>query len=834
MKIIRNKILILLVFSIAGITASSQTKLQKFQKPGIPMICYGDNRVANTFVPPSNKFLKSLSPAADKTANIIVSYNGFTSDARKAFQQAVDNWEMLIVSPVPIYMEANWEDLGEQVLGSCVSGGYYLGLFLGASLPFAYYPLAVAEKMFQADVNAPGEPDLIANFSSTASWYYGSDGQTPAGKHDLVSVVMHEIAHGIGFIGTMGPLDSNTGVYGDENGSAIAFDEYIEDLQGVLLVDTTVYDNPSTDLYQAMTSGALYYNSPVTLYNNENVRPKLWAPGEFDPGSSIYHLDEFKYSSGDSNSLMTPSISQAEAIHDPGPITLGMMADWGWIHTWLDFEPFVDIENLDEPINLAIEITSDTVYYADTSFLVYSYDEFSTVDTVWLSSTGIENEYEVTIPVDVADRTVSYYVSTTDFFGREFTNPPAAPDLYYQFYVGPDTIKPVIDHFPVEFILYNEDSLKLKAAVTDNIAVDSVIVEYFINESSQASLTMKHDSVDDYSTFMTFSEGLLSPGDSIRYRIVAVDSSENTNIAYSPEEDYYVIRVEDIRQAQNEYQNDFDSQSDDFLFTGFSITTPENFNSGGLHTIHPYESPDQDNQSLEYIAQLKIPIVLKMDDAYMSYDDIALVEPGEPGTKWGDEEFWDYVVVEGSKDEGKTWSHIETGYDCSKNSDWLTRYNSIIEGNNSTAVGTPDLYKPHLVNLLGNSYFSGGDTILLRFRLYSDAYAHGWGWAVDNLKIQGTVSTLGDQLFDEVDIKAYPNPAQNQIAIEIKNLPASSGEYVISVLDILGREIKVISGSSGNQFVRQVVDISAAPNGLILVNFRYGEYSRWIRVLKTE
>ncbi|MDX2442393.1 MAG: hypothetical protein QNK30_01210, partial [Bacteroidales bacterium] len=297
MKILRNKILILLIFSIVGITAYSQNKYPRFQKPGIPMVCYGDNRVAKTFVPPPNKFLKSLSPAADKSADIIVTYNGFTSDARKAFQQAVDIWETLIESPVPIYMEANWEDLGETTLGSCVAGNYYLGLFLGARLPLAYYPLAVAEKMAKSDINLPGEPDLIANFSSTASWYYGSDGQTPVGTHDLVSVVMHEIAHGIGFIGTMGLFDSNTGAYGDENGLVIAYDEYIENLSGIPLVDTTVYDNPSNALYQAMTSGALYYNSPVTLYNNANTRPKLWAPGEFAPGSSIYHLDEFKYSS---------------------------------------------------------------------------------------------------------------------------------------------------------------------------------------------------------------------------------------------------------------------------------------------------------------------------------------------------------------------------------------------------------------------------------------------------------------------------------------------------------------------------------------------------------
>jgi hypothetical protein len=305
-------------------------------------------------------------------------------------------------------------------------------------------------------------------------------------------------------------------------------------------------------------------------------------------------------------------------------------------------------------------------------------------------------------------------------------------------------------------------------------------------------------------------------------------------MAYKPLEEYYVIRVEDIREPQAEYQNDFNSQSEDFLFTGFSITTPENFNSGGLHSVHPYESPDQDNQNIEYIAQLKIPIILKKDDAFMSFDDIALIEPGEPGTRWGDEEFWDYVVLEGSKDEGKTWKNIDTGYDCRKYPDWETRYTSAVEENNSTAIGTPDLYKPNLINLLGNTYFSGGDTILLRFRLFSDPYAHGWGWAIDNLKIQGTVSTVEDERFAQTEIKVYPNPVQDQLSIEINNLPPQTGEYIISIHDVLGREIRTIQGNTGQSLVREMVDISAAPNGIILINFRSGKYSSWIRVLKAE
>ena len=44
----------------------------------------------------------------------------------------------------------------------------------------------------------------------------------------------------------------------------------------------------------------------------------------------------------------------------------------------------------------------------------------------------------------------------------------------------------------------------------------------------------------------------------------------------------------------------------------------------------------------------------RADNATLSFDEIALVEPGDPGSVFGDPAFWDYVVVEGSRD-GVTW-----------------------------------------------------------------------------------------------------------------------------------------------------------------------------------
>ena len=37
---------------------------------------------------------------------------------------------------------------------------------------------------------------------------------------------------------------------------------------------------------------------------------------------------------------------------------------------------------------------------------------------------------------------------------------------------------------------------------------------------------------------------------------------------------------------------------------------------------------------------------------------------------------------------------------------------------------------------------SAGDTLLVRFRLFSDPFANGWGWVIEDLKINPLVDAL--------------------------------------------------------------------------------------------
>ena len=95
-------------------------------------------------------------------------------------------------------------------------------------------------------------------------------------------------------------------------------------------------------------------------------------------------------------------------------------------------------------------------------------------------------------------------------------------------------------------------------------------------------------------------------------------------IAYkSPE------RVSDdkvLAQPRASYANDFNSPSNDFAGNGFTIGTVTGFSNGAIHSPHPYS-----NQN-DYIYELLTPIIVSSANANLSYDDIAIVEPGDPGS----------------------------------------------------------------------------------------------------------------------------------------------------------------------------------------------------------
>ncbi len=295
---------------------------------------------ANTRVRATSERRGSGKTAAP-TATLNVTYNGFPAEARAAFQFAADIWETHIKSSVPIDIEATWRALDEGVLGSAGAR------FVDANEPHlpqqnTWYAIALSEALAGRNLSGT-DSDIQASFSSAfPNWYFGTDGNTPVGQYDLATVVLHEIGHGLGFFDgfnyddgdasngdeCVGDVGTGCGGIRASNGQTfpVIFDRFLEDAQGT---PTLTLPSPSLVLGAALQSRLLFDGETVRLTTGD-IPVDLYAPVNFEPGSSTAHLDEATFPAGDPNSLMTPQLGRAESIFSPGAITCAIFRDIGW------------------------------------------------------------------------------------------------------------------------------------------------------------------------------------------------------------------------------------------------------------------------------------------------------------------------------------------------------------------------------------------------------------------------------------------------------------------------------------------------------------------------
>ena len=250
---------------------------------------------------------------------------GFNANpaAKAAFQFAVDQWSNIIQSPVPITVDATFTNLGAGVLGSAGPNNVAVN-FTGRPIANTWYPIALANALHGSDLDTTSS-DIDAQFSSTfGGFYFGTDGQT-GGKYDFASVVLHELGHGLGFLGAVTVDNAGTGDYCCGLGSPLAYDRFTRS-NGQAIDQIGA---PSQALGTAVRGQSVQFSGPQTLAVGLGPA-QLYAPAGWQGGSSYSHLDESTYGAGNPNSLMTPAIGADEVIHAPGPLALGILADTGW------------------------------------------------------------------------------------------------------------------------------------------------------------------------------------------------------------------------------------------------------------------------------------------------------------------------------------------------------------------------------------------------------------------------------------------------------------------------------------------------------------------------
>lgn len=772
-----------------------------------PSVCYASHEIHKSFVKPPLK----LKGGSTKKSTILVDFIGFPEDAKAAFQYAVSIWQDLVYSPMPIHIKATWESLAADVLGSC-SPSDYIPNFNSTQIWNCYYPIALVEKMLGEEVNSSTGYEIEASFNKDfANWYFGVDGNTPTDRYDFVSTVLHELTHGLGFNGFFYSDGRGRGGYGGADGLSAAFDQYVINKNAEKLVDTKLFTNPSIKLYQNFTSQWLKFSTKLV----SDSLPRLYAPTTWDSGSSIYHLNDDTYPAGDSNSLMTHAMGKGEANHNPGPNTLAIMYDMGWKSISIKHTPIKDIEYVTAPINFEAQIESDYDLDSTKLYLIYSSNKFLRKDSVRLIPTSSPTIFNVKITPTQTGQ-IQYYFSARDVKNRTFVFPSNSPIRYLGFTIGIDHTPPVISHDPIKFLLSSNPTAKITAIATDNIGIKSVKVAYFVNGGLIQELALVNDSADRYTGNLIFPKGSVKGGDIVSYRIVATDISSQSNIGYFPLVGFNTFKIEGIENPVERYVTNFDGVNQDFIGSDFTISTASGFDSPALNSAHPYLSPDTDNTNYNFSTILKYPITLKKGK--MTFDEIALVEPGETGSKFGDQNFWDYVIIEGSKDGGITWKPFADGYDSNLQPSWLKLWNSSIPGNNSNALPTKDLLVKHEINMLANGNFSVGDVVLVRFRLFSDPYSHGWGWIVDNLAIQDWETAVSPTLLSSGEVICFPNPANDRLNIQI-NAKNTIQNLILKAYNTSGKLVYIQDLPIGSNLFQTEIDVSSFIPGLYLFTF---------------
>lgn len=133
------------------------------------------------------------------------------------FEAVLGAWGAALASPVPVDVLVSWQPLPCQAGAGAVLGGaaplFVVAVEDEGLFPFTdtWYHIALGEALAGLDLSGPpnqGGGDIVVVLNSRlddeclgagTGYYYGLDGAPPGNRVDLAPVVVHELAHGLGF-----------------------------------------------------------------------------------------------------------------------------------------------------------------------------------------------------------------------------------------------------------------------------------------------------------------------------------------------------------------------------------------------------------------------------------------------------------------------------------------------------------------------------------------------------------------------------------------------------------------------------------------------------------
>ncbi|MEK6337625.1 MAG: carboxypeptidase regulatory-like domain-containing protein, partial [Acidobacteriota bacterium] len=271
--------------------------------------------------------------------------NGTTVGAQRliAFQAAANIWGATLTSGPIITIRASWVPL------ACTSFAGTLGSTGATSLhsnfanaPFTgfWYSGALANALAGSDLDS-GTAEMNARFNvnvgtpgcfQSSHWYYGLD-NNHGSDFDLVTVLLHEFGHGLGFSSFTN--EANGAQAGNPPGLPSIFDKFLLDnTTGKTWPNMTNAERQASAINNTnlVWNGTQVTNDAVapvlTSGKDPQGHPLMYAPNPIKAGSSVSHWDI----SASPNQLMEPnlSLSLTHNVTTPSDLTSSLLRDIGW------------------------------------------------------------------------------------------------------------------------------------------------------------------------------------------------------------------------------------------------------------------------------------------------------------------------------------------------------------------------------------------------------------------------------------------------------------------------------------------------------------------------
>jgi len=236
-----------------------------------------------------------------------------------AFKFAAGIWGAILDSPVPIVIGAKFAPINSTsspctsttaILGQAGPTGY-ISDFANAPIAHVGYPMALANKLAGTDLNGAAA-EITAQFNSLVdnatclgdtNFYYGYDSNH--GKDiDLVSVLLHEFAHGLGFAGNASTTSGNFG----SSGTPSVFDIHTYDNQAGLHWDQM---SSQQRLLSMVNTGHLSWDGTLTKAHAATLLKPVAFLSVSSPASKSYDIGTASFGASLTNVNLTGDIVAA-------------------------------------------------------------------------------------------------------------------------------------------------------------------------------------------------------------------------------------------------------------------------------------------------------------------------------------------------------------------------------------------------------------------------------------------------------------------------------------------------------------------------------------------